>query len=160
MATVTTPEENARRVPQIYAHFNIRPGNVLRASNFVAVGSRWRIPISGIQIGLEYAAEMNWIEETENALRLTDAGFAAMPVVDRIHCHGREAARPEPRAFHVACRWALREPAEHFGTLQDHKRRRTQARAQRGIARGRAGAYGRGFSVVAGGIPKRYERRV
>jgi hypothetical protein len=84
MATPPTPEENARRVLQIYARFDSRPGHVLRASNFVAVGSRWRIPISDIQDGLDYAAEMNWIEETDNGLRLTEAGFAAMPHLDRI----------------------------------------------------------------------------
>jgi hypothetical protein len=84
MATLPTPEENGRQVLKIYAHFDSRPGHVLRANNFVAVAARRRIPIADIQSGLEYAAQVNWIEETENgSLRLTDRGFAAMPQPDR-----------------------------------------------------------------------------
>jgi hypothetical protein len=80
MATLPTPEESARLVLQIYAHFDSRPGHVLRANNFVAVAARRRIPIADIQRGLEYAAGMGWIEETENgSLRLTEQGFEAMP---------------------------------------------------------------------------------
>jgi hypothetical protein len=80
MATLPTREENGRLILQIYAHFRSRPGNALRANNFVAVAARRHIPIADIQRGLEYAAEMKWIEETENgSLRLTDIGFAAMP---------------------------------------------------------------------------------
>ena len=52
----------------------------MRANNFVAVAARRRIPVADIQSGLDYAAQMHWIEETENgSLRLTDDGFAAMP---------------------------------------------------------------------------------
>jgi hypothetical protein len=48
---------------------------VLRANNFVAVAARRRIPIADIQRDFEYAAEMKWIEETENgSLRLTERG--------------------------------------------------------------------------------------
>jgi hypothetical protein len=84
MATLPTPEEKGTLVLQIYAHFDSRPGQVLRANNFVAVASRRRIPIADIQGGLEYAAEMKWIEETENgSLRLTERGFAAMPQSNR-----------------------------------------------------------------------------
>jgi hypothetical protein len=80
MATLPTREENGRLVLNIYAHFDSRPGDALRANNFVAVAARRHIPIADIQSGLEYAAEVNWIEETENgSLRLTDSGFAAMP---------------------------------------------------------------------------------
>jgi hypothetical protein len=84
MATMPTPEENGKLVLQIYARFGSRPGDVLRANNFVAVAGRRRIPISDIQSGLEYAAEMKWIEETEKGfLRLTERGFTAMPQLDR-----------------------------------------------------------------------------
>jgi hypothetical protein len=80
MATLPTAEDNGRLVLGIYAHFDSKPGDVLRANNFVAVAARRRIPIADIQSGLEYAAEVKWIEETENgSLRLTHLGFAAMP---------------------------------------------------------------------------------
>jgi len=86
MAILPTPEETGKLVLQIYAHFDSRPGHVLRANNFVAVAARRRIPVADIQRGLEYAAEMGWIQETENgSLRLTEPGFAAMPQPDRSH---------------------------------------------------------------------------
>jgi hypothetical protein len=68
MATLPTREENGRLVLEIYAHFKSRPGHVLRANNFVAVAARRRIPTADIQSGLEYAAEMNWIEEQRTGL--------------------------------------------------------------------------------------------
>lgn len=84
MATLPTPEEKGMLVLQIYAHFDSRPGHVLRANNFLAVAARRRIPTADIQSGLEYAAEMKWIEETENgSLRLTDRGFEMMPQLTR-----------------------------------------------------------------------------
>jgi len=80
MAILRTPEENGKLVLQIYAYFDSRPGHVLRSNNFVAVAGRRRIPIADIQDGLEYAAERNWIEQTENgSLRLTESGFTEMP---------------------------------------------------------------------------------
>ena len=80
MATQPTPEETGRLVLQIYAHFDSRPGHALRANNFVAVAARRRVPVADVQRGLEYAAKMGWIEETENgSLRLTERGFEAMP---------------------------------------------------------------------------------
>ncbi len=84
MATLPTPEENGHLVLGIYAHFDSRPGHALRANNFVAVAARRRIPIADVQDGLDYAAQMKWIEETENgSLRLTEGGYAAMPQPDR-----------------------------------------------------------------------------
>jgi hypothetical protein len=84
MANPSTPEESGRLVLQIYARFDSQPGQVLRANNFVAVAARRRIPIADIQRGLEYAAEMGWIEETEDgSLRLTEQGFTAMPQPER-----------------------------------------------------------------------------
>lgn len=83
MAEFRTPEENGNLVLAIYAHFHSQPGHVLRANNFVAVAARRRIPIADIQNGLEYAASMKWIEQTENgSLRLTPQGFDAMPQPD------------------------------------------------------------------------------
>ena len=81
MATQPTPQENANTVLDIYAHFKSRPGSVLRANNFLAVAARRHIPTSYLQDGLDYAAEMNWIEETETGLRLTDHGYNAMPQI-------------------------------------------------------------------------------
>lgn len=80
MAKLPTPDENGRLILEIYAHFNSRPGHVLRANNFVAVAARRRLHMEDIQQGLEYAVSQNWIEETENgSLRLTDAGYSEMP---------------------------------------------------------------------------------
>ncbi|WP_156311726.1 hypothetical protein [Methylobacterium platani] len=80
MAKLPTPEESGRLVLNIYAHFNSRPGHVLRANNFVAVASRQRIHMEDIQQGLDYAASQKWIEETDNGcLRLTELGFREMP---------------------------------------------------------------------------------
>ena len=74
------PQENGRLVLDIYAHFDSRPGEVLRANNLVAVAARRRIRMSDVQQGLEYAARNGWIEETENgSLRLTERGFKEMP---------------------------------------------------------------------------------
>jgi hypothetical protein len=86
MGALPTAEENGKLVLQIYAHFDSRPGQVLRSNNFLAVAARRRIPTADIQSGLEYAAEMKWIEETENgSLRLTERGFGAMPQPNRSH---------------------------------------------------------------------------
>lgn len=66
-------------VLSIYAHFNSRPGEALRSNNFIAVAARQRIRIDDLQAGLDYAAEMGWVEETENGyLKLTDKGFEMM----------------------------------------------------------------------------------
>jgi hypothetical protein len=80
MARTATAEENGKLILKIYSHFHSRPGQVLRANNFVTVAARRHIPISELQKGLDYALDVRWIEQTDNgSLRLTDRGFAAMP---------------------------------------------------------------------------------
>ena len=79
MADLPTPEENASAVLAIFAHFNLRAGEVLRPNNFMAVadsrGLRWDDIISGLEEGVE----LGWFEETDKgSVSLTDAGFAAM----------------------------------------------------------------------------------
>ena len=86
MATLPTREESGKLVLDIYAHFDSRPGDVLRANNLVAVAARRRVRVSDLQQGLDYAVSRGWVEQTENgSLRLTQLGFGAMPQPDRSH---------------------------------------------------------------------------
>ena len=79
MATLPTPEENARTVLSIFAHFNNRPGDVLLPNNFMAVSADRRLRWEDVVNGLEKAAELGWVEETDKgSVRLTDAGFDEM----------------------------------------------------------------------------------
>lgn len=77
-----TLSENARAVLDIYAHFNSRAGQVLLANNFVAVAARRRIPISDVQMGIEYASGIGWIEKTSQGLMLTAEGERALACAD------------------------------------------------------------------------------
>jgi hypothetical protein len=80
MATLPTEEQNGRLVLDIYSHFHSRPGDVLRANNFIAVAARRHIRMADLQSGLNYAAKMGWVEETANgSLRLTNNGYRQMP---------------------------------------------------------------------------------
>lgn len=78
MAVLPTPEENGRKILQIYSHFNSRPGNVLRVSNLAAVGLRRRWLSSDLQQGLEFAIERGWIREKNGGFELTETGFEKM----------------------------------------------------------------------------------
>ena len=79
VAELPTSEENARKVIEIFEHFQGRPGHVLRTGNFNAVAAKWRLAIEDINSGLEKALELGWIESTDgNSFRLTTAGFAQM----------------------------------------------------------------------------------
>jgi hypothetical protein len=79
MAELPTPEQNGRDILRIFAHFNSRPGEVLRANNFVAVGARWQLRMTDLQNGLEYARENGWIQELPSGgIKLTERGFAEM----------------------------------------------------------------------------------
>jgi hypothetical protein len=79
MATISTPEENARMVLRIYKHFGTRPGEVLRPNNFIAMAAAWGLRTSDITDGLKHGASIGWFEASPNtSFRLTEAGFAAM----------------------------------------------------------------------------------
>ena len=78
MAVLATREENAQKILEIYNHFSSRPGHVLRANNFVAVGGRRRWEMSDLQQGLELAIEKGWIKEKNGGFELTETGFEKM----------------------------------------------------------------------------------
>ncbi len=78
MASLPTKEDNGRKVLDIFAHFNSRPGHVLRANNFVAVGARRRWEMSDLQQGLELALERGWINDKKGGFELTEIGFEKM----------------------------------------------------------------------------------
>lgn len=79
MAKLPTPEESARVVLQIYAHFNSRPGHVLHLRNFMAVAADRRLQENDVISGLEKGVELGWFEEAGGgSFRLTDAGFDEM----------------------------------------------------------------------------------
>lgn len=78
MATLPTPEEKARTILKIFAHFGSKPGHVLLPNNLVAYGANNRIEIKDIGEGLQEAKDRGWIEESTNGVKLTDAGFSEM----------------------------------------------------------------------------------
>ncbi len=78
MAVLPTREENAQKVLEVYNQFKSRPGHVLRANNFVAVGARRRWEMSDLQQGLELALENGWIREKNGGFELTESGFQRM----------------------------------------------------------------------------------
>jgi DNA-binding transcriptional regulator PaaX len=80
MATVPTPEDNARRVLTVFNHFNSQSGRVLQANSLVSLFAKQGWEISALASGLESAAEQGWIEQQtpSGAFKLTDAGFAEM----------------------------------------------------------------------------------
>jgi len=77
MATLPTPEENARRVLNIYKHFGTRPGEGLSTQNFLAVAVDQGLCNDDLLDGLRYGDEKGWFEDGPNgSVRLTEAGFA------------------------------------------------------------------------------------
>jgi hypothetical protein len=79
MATLPTKEENAQKVLEVFSHFRARPGHVLLANNFVAIGSRRRWEMSDLQQGLEFASSQGWVTDKNGGIELTEQGFAKMP---------------------------------------------------------------------------------
>ena len=77
MATLPTPEENARRVLNIYKHFGTRPGEGLLTQNFLTVAANQGLSINDLLDGLRYGDEKGWVENGPNGfVLLTEAGFA------------------------------------------------------------------------------------
>jgi hypothetical protein len=78
MAFLPTKEENGRKVLDVFEHFSLRPGHVLRINNFVAVAVQRRWEMSDLQQGLEFALEQEWIRDRDGAFELTESGFEAI----------------------------------------------------------------------------------
>lgn len=78
MATLPTPEQNGRLVLAVFEHFKSRPGHVLQPRNFISIFANNRWEMDDLKQGLAYAEEQGWIEDAQNGIRLTEAGFAAM----------------------------------------------------------------------------------
>jgi hypothetical protein len=79
MATGPTPEESARLILSFFKDHNRRAGEALMLdlvnTEFSTRGGR----ADDFNAGMEYALDQGWIEmPSSNAMRLTDAGFAAM----------------------------------------------------------------------------------
>ena len=80
MAVLPTPEEIAGEILSIFVgHFNCRPGDVLRANNFLAVWHRRGLKAEDFKPGMEVAAQRGWVEVLSRgtSFRLTADGFAA-----------------------------------------------------------------------------------
>ena len=77
MATLPTPEENARKVLKIYEHFGTRPDEGLSTQNFLAVAVNQGLSNADLLDGLRYGGEQGWFGDGPNgSVRLTEAGFA------------------------------------------------------------------------------------
>jgi hypothetical protein len=78
MAQLPSSERNAQLVLNIFAHFKCRPGHVLLGNNFVAYAANNGHEMTDVGSGLQEAQKLGWIEEAQNGIRLTEAGFAEM----------------------------------------------------------------------------------
>ena len=79
MARQDAAQENAKKILEIYKHFDSKEGDVLRANNFMAVGSSKGWDMKDLQQGLDFAMERNWLErEPTGWLKLTGTGFKEM----------------------------------------------------------------------------------
>ena len=79
MATLPTSEENARKILEIFEHFDTRSGEGILSRNIlaVAVDRNWRM--DDITDGLERGLSNGWFEEGNNdSIKLTDVGFSEM----------------------------------------------------------------------------------
>ena len=79
MATLPTPEENARTVLRIFKTFGRRPGEVLMPNNLLAIATQEGLRSDDINQGLEYGYEKGWFEAGPNgSIKLTASGFDEM----------------------------------------------------------------------------------
>jgi hypothetical protein len=77
MATNKTPQEAAEYILEIMAHtFNVKAGHILMLGSFIQPFNEGPWTASDFNAGAKYAEEQGWIVAAENALRLTDKGFA------------------------------------------------------------------------------------
>jgi hypothetical protein len=79
MAQLPTPDDLARLVLQVFEHFDRRPGEMLRANNFVAIAAKRGVRLTDLVAGIERGVELGWLEGSlEETVKLTEAGYAAM----------------------------------------------------------------------------------
>jgi len=79
MATLPTPEENARSILGIYDHFDIRLYGDLRVNNFMAIMTQKGLSSDDINTGITYCLEVGWLENVgDDTYRLTGGGYAAI----------------------------------------------------------------------------------
>ncbi|WP_158811405.1 hypothetical protein [Beijerinckia sp. L45] len=69
-------EDNVHKVLDIFSYFDSKAGEVLLATNFVAVGARRQWRMSDLQEGIEEASRIGWVEAApQGGWRLTEDGF-------------------------------------------------------------------------------------
>ena len=77
MATLSTPEENARKVLQIFEHFGTRPGEGIGSSSILAIAAEKNWRMADMEEGLQYGLDNDWFENgPNNYTLLTKSGFA------------------------------------------------------------------------------------
>ena len=79
MATLPTPEENARNVLEVFRHLDRRAGEVVLEKTLLQTWAKWGWRIEDdLASGLLKAEELGWVERTKRGYRLTDEGFRDM----------------------------------------------------------------------------------
>ena len=79
MATLPTPEENARMILALYQKHGRRPGEVLMSNNLQSLVMAQAVRAQDVNDGLKWGYEQGWFEQGPNGShRLTDAGYAEM----------------------------------------------------------------------------------
>ena len=79
MAQQVEAHENAKKILNVYKHFNSKEGDVLRANNFIAVGSSKGWDMKDLQQGLNFAVEQRWLKiKPTRWLKSTESGFREM----------------------------------------------------------------------------------
>ena len=78
MATLPTPEENARKVLQIFKYFQTRPGGALGGNSIYTTAANWDCFHDGdLRDGLKYGQDNDWFEDGPNGgILLTESGYA------------------------------------------------------------------------------------
>lgn len=77
MATLPTPEENARKVLQIFKDFRTRPGETLGRNSIYAIAAEKNWPIADMEEGIKYGQDNDWFEDGPNGgILLTESGYA------------------------------------------------------------------------------------
>ena len=79
MATLPTSEENARKILEIFEHFNTRSGEAVSAGSISGIAEKKKWRIDDINDGLVWGSEKGWFENKGNgSIMLTAEGFAEM----------------------------------------------------------------------------------
>jgi hypothetical protein len=79
MANSPTPEAVARAILDLFKARDSRPGDVMLGNSIVGLQANYGFRGKELEAGLIFAGDQGWIENAPNsAIRLTEAGFAAM----------------------------------------------------------------------------------